>query len=123
MRILVLSFLAISVAALSPAADGSSISGNWRIHTSIAGNESDMDCTLSQKDNALTGKCTSDRGSFDIAGKVDGKKATFSYKSEYNGTPLTVVYEGTVDAATGIKGSVNVPEFAAAGDFSATQSK
>jgi hypothetical protein len=54
MKILVLSFLAISVAALSPAADGSSISGNWKIHTSIAGNESDMDCTFSLKPELCT---------------------------------------------------------------------
>jgi hypothetical protein len=122
MKILLLS-LFVGAAALATAADTPSISGNWKLHTSIAGNESDMSCTFTQKDGALSGKCTSDRGSFDITGKVEGNKAQWSYKSEYNGTPLTVVYEGTVDAAKGITGSVNVPEFSASGDFSAAQSK
>ena len=123
MRILLLSFLAVCTAAVPLFADGASINGKWNLHTSIAGNESDMACELTQKDEGVTGKCTSERGAVDMAGKVTGQKVSLSYKSEYNGTPLTVVYEGTLDAATGIKGSVSVPEFNVSGDFSATQAK
>jgi hypothetical protein len=58
-----------------------------------------------------------------VTGKVDGNKITWSYKSEYEGTPLTVHYQGVIDAAAKISGSVNVPEFSADGDFTATPAK
>jgi hypothetical protein len=104
------------------AADGPSVTGKWHVHNSISGNESDQTCTFTQKDAGITGSCTSERGTVEVTGKVDGNKITWSYKSEYEGTPLTVHYEGTIDAAK-ISGSVNVPEFSAGGDFTATPEK
>jgi hypothetical protein len=109
-------------AALVCAADAPSLTGKWHVHNSISGNESDQICTFAQKDAGISGSCTSERGTVEITGKVDGNKITWSYKSEYEGTPLTVNYEGTIDAAK-ISGSVNVPEFSAAGDFTATAEK
>lgn len=123
MKSLLLSFLLASAAALAPAADNPSLNGKWQVHSSIAGNDSDQACTFTQKDSDLTGSCTSDKGTVNITGRVDGKKVTWSYKSEYEGTPLTVSYEGTLDSANKITGDVNVPEFSAQGDFTATPSK
>jgi hypothetical protein len=119
MKTLLLSFLV----AFARAADTPTVGGKWQVHTSISGNESDQDCTFTQKDHALSGSCASDRGTFQISGSINGNKVTWSYKSEHNGTPLTVQYEGALDSATRIRGNVNVPEFGAAGDFTATQSK
>ena len=123
MKLLACAFLAASAAILSSAADSPSLSGNWKVQNSISGNESEMACTFIQQDSKLTGKCASDTGSFDIAGKVEGNKVSWSFKTEYNGSPLTVAYDGTVDTAKGIKGTVNVPEASASGDFTAIQSK
>ena len=119
MKTLLLSLL--FAAAASAAADAPSIAGKWQVHTSISGNESDAVCTFAQKDDALTGNCASDRGTFEITGKINGTKVTWSYKSDYNGTPLTVKYDGAVDAAAGMKGSVAVPEFNVDGNFTATR--
>jgi len=106
------------------AADSTSLSGKWQVHTSVAGNDKDQDCTFTQKDNALTGSCVSeDKATVEINGKVDGKKVSWSYKSEYNGTPLTVEFAGSVEASGKITGTVSVPEFAADGDFTAAPSK
>ena len=110
-------------AALAFAADAPSITGKWQVHNSISGNESDQVCTFSQKDAAISGSCTSERGTVEVTGKVDGNKITWSYKSEYEGTPLTVNYQGVIDAAAKISGSVSVPEFSADGDFTATPAK
>lgn len=121
MKTLLLSLL--FAAAASAAADAPSIAGKWQVHTSISGNESDAVCTFAQKDDALTGNCASDRGTFEITGKINGTKVTWSYKSDYNGTPLTVKYDGAVDAAAGMKGSVAVPEFNVDGNFTATPAK
>ena len=115
--------LLVSAAALAAAADNTSLSGKWQVHSSIAGNDNDQDCTFTQQDSDLNGSCTSDKGTVKIAGKVDGKKVTWSYKSEYNGTPLTVNFEGTLGSDNKIAGTVTVPEFSVDGDFTATQPK
>ncbi len=121
MKTLLLSLL-IASAALLVADDNSSIVGKWQVHSSISGNDFEMVCTFAQNDKALTGNCASDRGTFDLTGTIDGNKVTWSYKSEYNGMPLTVSYEGVLASAK-ITGNVNVPEFSAGGDFSAAPSK
>ena len=35
-----------------------------------------------------------DNGKFNITGKVDGNKVNWSFKTDYNGTPLTISYAG-----------------------------
>lgn len=44
------------------------------------------------------------------------------YKSEYNGSPLTVKYDGALQSNK-ITGTVNVEEYGVDGDFTATLSK
>ncbi|MFN7998816.1 MAG: hypothetical protein U0Q18_34650 [Bryobacteraceae bacterium] len=103
------------------AADNSSVTGKWKVHNSIVGNESDMACTLTQKDADLTGACSSEQGTVNITGKVDGKNVSWIFKSEYNGGPITLTYKGTIDAANKISGTVTVEEYSAEGEFTATQ--
>lgn len=124
MRSVILSVVLASTSVLALAADNASVSGKWNVHNNIAGNESDVVCTLTQKDADLTGTCKSDSGEGKVTGKVDGTKITWSYDSEYNGTPLTVKYSGTFDsAANTITGSVSVEQFGVDGDFTATAAK
>lgn len=122
MKRLILPLVLLSTAALALAADAVSVTGKWHVHGSIAGTDIDQNCTFTQKDADLTGSCTSDKGTVTIAGKLDGNKVSWSYKSDYQGTPITVKYDGTVDASSKIAGSVSVPEFSVDGDFTATQS-
>lgn len=124
MKSLFLSVLVSAAAVLVSAADNPSISGKWKVHTSVAGNDSDADCSFTQKDIAITGSCTTDQGDVKITGKAEGAKITWSYNADYNGTALTVSYSGIVDAATSkIAGSVSVDPFGVDGDFTATQAK
>jgi len=115
--------LLMCMAGLVPATDNVSVAGKWHVHMSIAGNDSDLDCTFAQKDTDLTGTCTTEQGPVAIAGKVDGKKVTWSYKSEYNGSPLTVSFDGQLGAENKITGTASVPEYSVDGDFTATQAK
>ena len=101
----------------------SGISGKWKVHNNIAGNESDQECTLTQTDKELTGSCKGENGDLKLTGSVDGKKLTWKYDSEYNGTPLTLTYTGTLDDSGSIKGEVNVDPFGVTGDFTATPAK
>jgi type 1 fimbria pilin len=123
MKTLLLSFLLASTAVLAPAADKASVTGPWQIHISISGTERDQSCTFTQTNNDLTGSCNSDQGTVNISGKVDEKKINWTYKSEYEGSPITVKYQGTLDSENKIAGNVNVEEFGAEGDFTATRSK
>src|SRR6476659_5022606 len=123
MKTVLLSFLVASATALSYAADARSLSGTWQIHNNIAGNESDRACTFVQNGDNLTGTCPSDRGEVKLTGEVKGKKVTWSYRSEYEGSPITVKYDGSLQSDTKITGTVNVAEYGADGDFTATLSK
>lgn len=120
---LLLAALFASAVLMAQAADTPSLTGTWQVHNDIAGNESDQTCTFTQKGADLTGSCSTNSGSVDVTGKINGKNITWSYKSEYNGTPLTVIYNGGMETATKIVGSVSVPEFGADGDFTASESK
>jgi hypothetical protein len=105
------------------AADNDSLSGKWQIHQSAAGKESDPTCTFAQKDNDLTGSCSTERGIVQIAGKVDGKNVTWTYKSQYENSPLTVTYKGTLVSTAKITGTVVAEEFAMEGQFTANRSE
>jgi hypothetical protein len=114
-------------AFLSPsaafAAGASSLAGKWSIHSSIAGNESDMVCTFAQTDNKLSGSCKSDDKDLQITGSLDDKKVTWKYESDYNGTPLTVTYTATLGDSDKFTGTVDVQPFDVTGEFTATASK
>lgn len=112
-----------SVAALSPAAEAPSLTGKWQVEISISGNDSQQTCSFTQTGAELTGSCESERGKVEIGGKIEGKNVTWMYKSEYNGSPLTVNYRGTWDSAGKIAGTVEVPEFGVEGGFAATPVK
>jgi hypothetical protein len=106
------------------AAGATSLTGQWSIHNSIAGNDSDQDCKFVQQDNAITGTCKSAEGKdLAVTGTVDGKKVTWKYDSDYNGTALTLTYTATLDDSDKISGSVEVQPFGVSGDFTATPVK
>lgn len=115
----VLVFASSAFAAGTP-----SLTGQWSVHNSIAGNESDQNCTFVQTDNKITGSCKSAEGKdLAVTGSVDGSKVTWQYESEYNGSPLTLVYTATLDESGKIAGNVEVQPFSVTGDFTATPSK
>jgi hypothetical protein len=122
-RSILLSFLLLSAAALAPAADAPSFTGKWKVHHSVAGNEGDQDCTLTQSGKQITGACEGDQRKRDVTGKIDDadpNKITFQYESEYNGEKLTVIHTGALGADKKITGTIEVKEMSIFGDFTAT---
>jgi hypothetical protein len=81
--------------------------------------ESDSTCTFIQTGTELTGNCDGDIGKFNITGKVDGNKVTWNFKTDYNGTPLTILYDGKVESDSKISGSASVAEMSLGGEFTA----
>jgi len=119
------SLLLLLAFATSPlfAADVPSLTGRWKVHNSIVGNESDQDCTFTQAGNDLTGTCSLEQGSAKVTGTVSDTKITWQYNTEYNGSPLTLVYTGTIDKDSKITGTVEVQPMSVSGDFIAIPSK
>lgn len=115
---------ALLFASSAFAAGATSLTGHWTIHNSIAGNESDQTCTLTQTDNKISGSCKSaEDKDLPVTGSVDGKKVTWQYESDYNGSPLTLIYTATLDDSGKISGSVEVDPFGVTGDFTASPAK
>ena len=116
---------ALTAFAANPAASSTSMAGKWKIHTEVAGNEYDGECTLTQTDSVIGGTCKTAEGKDAKAtGKVDGANVTWSYDSEYNGTPMTLTYTATVGSDAGkISGTITVDPFNAEGDFTAVAEK
>jgi hypothetical protein len=121
MKKIAVSVLLATAFAFAQAQDSSSVAGMWKVHASVAGNESDSMCTFTQSGNDLTGTCDGGMGTTKITGKVDGKKITWSFSAEMNGSALTVKYEGTLDAGK-MAGTLTVDPYGVSGDFTATPS-
>jgi hypothetical protein len=118
-KILALSTLLFAASAF--AAGAPNLTGNWTLHNSIAGNESDQPCKFVLTDNKLTGSCKSqDDKDVAVTGTLEGNKLTFKYDSDYNGTPLALSYTATLDDTGKIAGTVEVQPFGVTGDFTAT---
>lgn len=111
-----------AAATLLSAADNATVNGKWQLQVSAAGRESSQECSFTQKDTNLTGTCNTRRGTVEFNGKVEGKKVTFTYKTDSEGGPVTVVFRGNLDSATKMSGSVTAVEYGVEGEFSGTQS-
>jgi len=120
-KLLALSTLLLTSAAF--AAGTPNLTGQWSVHNSIAGNESDQECKFVLTETKLVGTCKDADKEVKISGSIDGNKVTWKYESEYNGTPLTLTYKGTVDDSGKIAGTIDVDPFGVSGDFTATFSK
>lgn len=99
----------------------STVSGQWRVHSTFSGYQTDALCALTQRGNKLTGTCTSEDGKYQLEGLNDGAKVAWFYETEHSGIQATVKFTGSLDTATRrISGSVYVPQFDTNGTFTAT---
>src|ERR1700686_3453557 len=115
-RLLAISaFLFASSAFAAP-----NLTGKWAIHNNIAGNENDAECQLVATDNKITGSCKFQDKDLPVTGTVDGNQVTWQYQSDYNGSPLTLIYKATLNDTNKFVGTVEVQPFGVTGDFSAT---
>src|ERR1700691_2871580 len=97
MKPTILLLLLASASCIAQAQATPSVSGVWKVHTNMM-QESDSTCTFTLKDTDLSGTCEGDFGQAKISGKVDGKKAAWSFNTDYNGSKLTVSYVGELES-------------------------
>jgi hypothetical protein len=113
--------LVVAIVAAAPLfAD---VTGKWQVAISVSGNDREQSCSFTQKEAELTGNCATEGGSVQITGKVEERKITWTYKANYQGSPLTVVFRGNLESATKITGTVVAEELGFEGQFTATPSK
>jgi hypothetical protein len=90
----------LAFAAFAPAlASAADFTGTWALDNTFNGKVSVVNCTLVQKDNALTGSCKPDVPGMEasnLTGKVDGSNAKWGYDLVFNGKPARVDYEVTL---------------------------
>jgi hypothetical protein len=114
-------FATILIASFQ-AANAADVSGSWHVTGSVSDNPIDTTCTLTQKDNALTGTCVRKDGkSVDATGSVKDDAIAWHYTSEYNGDPITINYSGKLGKDGTITGTIVVDPYNAEGDFTATK--
>ena len=114
--------LLLMIPTLAIAQTPTSIAGKWKVTSTIAGNESSLDCTFTQTGTDLAGSCIGEQGSVKVTGKVDGASVSWSYASDYNGTALTITYKGKLTDGK-ITGEAAVDPFGVTGEFTATLQK
>ena len=128
MKALIILGLAIATGAAAQATPPTetapaAVTGTWTVKADVSGNQSESNCTFTQKEADLAGSCTSDRGTVMITGKVDGKTVNWQFDTPYEGQTLTVYYSGTTQSAEKISGTINVQPMNVSGEFTATKAK
>jgi hypothetical protein len=105
-RMLAMAAIAMVVAACSttPAAPakskGPDLSGNWVLTTESQMGAQNADMLVKQTGNALAGTLTSQMGSVDYTGTVEGDKVAFGFMFNAQGTDLKIDYAGVVAGDT-----------------------
>lgn len=106
LRTAALAALAMLVAACSttpstPAkVKGPDLTGSWVLTTESQMGAQDSDMTVKQSGNAITGTLTSQLGSVDYTGTVDGSNVAFTFNINAQGTDLKLDYTGVVEGDT-----------------------
>lgn len=97
--------------------------GTWKIVGDVQGVPVNLTCTLVQSETKVDGSCVDDQSKSHplVAGELKDQTVSWSFNSEYEGTPITVSLAGTLDA-TGAKmaGTIAVDPMQVDGQFSAT---
>lgn len=94
--------------ALAPAM-AADISGKWIFTLDVSGAGTfNPNFEFKQDGEKLTGKYSGGLGTADLTGTVKGNDIEFSFKAEYNGDALAVVYKGTIESDGKMKGTAKL---------------
>lgn len=99
-RVLGLAAVAMLLAACSatPAKPkGLDLTGNWVVTTESRVGAQDSDMTVKQTGSALAGTMTSQMGSVDYTGTLEGSAVAFGFDIEVQGNRLHLDYSGVVE--------------------------
>lgn len=98
-------------AALSLAQAGQAkvdVSGTWNFDVQTDAGSGAPVMTFKQEGEKLTGHYTGTFGEAELSGTVKGNEINFSFTADFQGTPLTSAYKGTIENATSMKGTLEI---------------
>ena len=84
------------------------LNGNWNLNGDLAGQPVAAVCTLKQDASKLTGICKGESGGTPLTGEISGKKITFTYERDHEGSHYTMDFSGTLETETSMKGTIDV---------------
>jgi hypothetical protein len=93
------------------------VSGAWKLEGDIAGVHINRVCTIKQADTKISGACKNPTNELALSGEVNGSNVTWSYDTEYEGSKITLVFKGTLEAGSSMKGKIETA--GTTGDFTA----
>jgi hypothetical protein len=122
MKNILVTLFSLTCVSLALAADVN-LTGVWKLDSETVGNTSSILMPFKQDGAKLTATMKSPDGKeMTVNGKVEGKKVTWTFISEWEGNPLTVTYVGTLDdAGTSMKGTSDVQPMGIEGTFVAAK--
>jgi hypothetical protein len=100
----------VTTLALAPVlASAADISGTWKLDNTFNGRVSVINCTLVQKDEALSGSCKPDvegMAASNLTGTIKGSDAKWGYDLVFNGRPARVDFEMKLVADGSLEGTL-----------------
>ena len=88
------------------------VAGRWRLTGQIAEVAIDRLRTLRQTSNKIEGSCKNQAGEVMLSGEVDGKSVTWKYEAKYQDVPVLLVFQGSLESETEVKGSITASDLA-----------
>ena len=99
------------------------LSGNWSFTVVYEGGQGSPSVRLAQRGDTLTGRYISQAfGELDVKGTVKGREFSFYVMTSAGGDPFTMTFNGTVESANALKGTVDLGGNGS-GTFTATRQK
>ena len=102
--------LALVFAAIP--AGAADVAGTWRLTGRIADVNIDRVCTIQQTESRIQGACKNQTGETVLSGEVNGRNVTWTYQSQYDGATVVLVFKGTLESDSAIKGAITASDTA-----------
>ena len=105
---LVAVMLAVAVSFVHAGQAKLDVTGTWNFDVQTDAGSGAPTMTFKQEGEKLTGHYTGTFGEAELTGTVKGNQIDFSFTADFQGTPLTSTYKGTIDSATTMKGTLDI---------------
>lgn len=111
--------MALFVIFAALGAQAAHLAGNWDIDGSVYGNAVKYTCAFQQNGDVLSGTAHLGDKDYAVTGSTKDQTATWQFDVDYNGAPLTLVFDGALSSETAIKGTIAVS--GVTGEFTAAK--
>lgn len=95
------------------------VTGIWLFQVETSGGSGSPTITFKQDGEKLSGTYEGQLGKANLAGTLKAQAITFTFTVDVQGQSADVTYQGTVDSANAMSGSVDIAGGAASGTFTA----